>query len=273
MADLKTLVEELEETLSKDSFTKFTSPAELHYLAQNWPWETREEIQILHWICESDICSKATALMVFWLAQPQDYTCYKFGTKVPYDDGTFTLIQIILNRFEQGDYQHYGIHYDPHANMPDENYEINEQMKEAVTGEETWYDEDYIKKIAWYVPDELQSEIRRADKDYLNMMANGLYHFRDAADVAELIIQNPHCDKGTALLLYWRLLAFCANRGFSPIEAEEKYPVLRELHEKLLSEQFCNGIAYEPLKDKENDKLLGKRKDKWTIPEYMKQAV
>ena len=273
MDELLKLAEELQDTLSKETFNKFTSSADLHYLAQNWSWETKEEIQILRWICESECCSQATAFMIFWFSQPHDYMKYKLGAKVQYDNGIFEIIQIVLKSFEQGVYQHHGIHYDPCNDMPNENIEIDERMKKAVQGEETWYDEDYIKKIAWYVPSELESEIKRANMDYLNMIANGLLHFRDAANTAGLIIQNPNCDIGTALLLYWRLLLFYFMRGFSPIQTEERNQVVRQLREKLLSDNFSDGICYDPLNDKENDTLLGKQKKEWEIPKYMKQAV
>jgi hypothetical protein len=275
MEYVKVLIEELEDTWSRDAFEKFSSPEELHCLAQYLSWETKEEMQTLQWICESNICSQATALMLFWLAQPQDFTSYKFGAKVPHDDGAFVLIQTILDRFGKGSYQHYGINYDPHDIMAVEEYEVDEQMKKAVIGEETWYDEDYIKKIAWYTPSELESEIIRCeDRDYLNMIANGLCRFMDGATVAELIIQNPNCDTGTALLLYWRLLQFYViNRNLSIKETEKEHPILNQLREKILAAKFINGIAYEPLKDSENDRLLGKVKSKWKIPEYMKQAV
>lgn len=274
MIQVQKRIEELADKLDRETFEKFTTPEELHYLAQNWPWETTEEIQIIRWICESDLCSQATALMLFWYAQPQDYTCYKLGAKIPYSNDIFALIQLILFRFEKEAYHLYAIHYDPHHDMPTEKVEIDRKMKKAICGETTWYEEDYIKEISWYTPSELEREIRCCtDRHYLHMAANGLLQFRDADHAARLIMENPHCDKGTALLLYWRLLLFYSMRGFSPSETEETFAVVQQIHEKLLSDSFSEGIAYAPLKDKENAKLLGKQKNKWEIPQRMKQGV
>jgi hypothetical protein len=199
---------------------------------------------------------------------------YKFGTKVSYDNGVFEIIQIVLKRFDMGEYQHYNIHYDPRGDMPSESIEIDERMKLAVLGDETWYDDEYIKGVSWYTPGELESEIKRCtDGDYLNMMASGLSCFRDVATVSELIIQNAYCDKGTALLLYWRLLSFYFERGFLPEETETEIPVVSKIRDSFLAGAFSNGIAYAPLKDKANAKLLKKQKAKWKIPEYMKRSV
>jgi hypothetical protein len=179
-----------------------------------------------------------------------------------------------MKRFNMDEYQHYNINYDPCDDMPSEIIEIDERMKLAVSGDETWYDDEYIKVVSWYTPGELESEIKCCtDRDYLNMMANGLSCFRDGASVSELIIQNTYCDKGTALLLYWRLLSFYFERGFFPKEAEAEIPILNKLRDSILSGAFTNGIAYAPLKDKANAKLLKKQKAKWVIPEYMKQSV
>jgi len=265
---------ELEETLSKESFDKFTTSESLHYLAQNWSWETREELQIIRWISESNLCSQATALMIFWLAQPEDYTKYKLGAKVPYDNGVFAIIKTILNRFEKDDYQNCSIYYDPQDNMP-RGIEIDEKMKLAVLGEETWYDDDYVKKISGYVISELSYEIRNCkDNNYLNMIANGLLHFFNHADkIGEWIVENPYCDRGTALLLYWRLLSYFQRRGFSPQETKSEVLIVQQLHDKLISDFFPTSIGYSPTGDKQNDILLGKQKRKWEIPAFMKQPT
>lgn len=276
MERLQYLVDELQETLSLKTFAKFETPSDLHYLAEKWPWETKEEVEIIHLICESDLCSQATALMLFWLAQPKDYTAYKFGSKAPYANDIFEIIQLILKRFEAGEYKHYDIHYDPRGDMPSDDIKIDERMKIAVSGEETWYDEEYISKTSVYVPSELESEIRCCtDKDYLNMFANGLSHFRvrDIQNVGALIVQNPICDRGTALLLYWRLLGFYFKHGLSPGETEAQIPLVKQIHENFLAGVYGEGLAYDPLTDKENAKLLGKQKTEWEIPEYMKQTV
>lgn len=274
MKRLQELKEELEETLDRRVFEKFDTPEALHYLAQNWSWETEEGVQVIRWICESRNCSKATALLIFWLAQPQDYTAYRFGSKVPFDNGVFAIVQMIIRRYTGNEYQHYGIHYDPAAAMPDEDITIDDRFKAAVEGEETWYDEDYIKSLYWYVPSELKGEIFRCGNiDYLQMFADGLNEFKSPEYVAELVMHHPLCDKGIALLLYWRLLLHYYTVCFTPPKAMMTFNVLQELGDKIVAGALPVKIAYAPLSDEKNKKLLGQEKQAWKIPDIFMSAV
>lgn len=108
------------ETKTLSLFDNFKTPQELHYLAKKIKWETHEEIELVFLICQSHICSQATALMLFWRAQPLNFTKYKLDSKMTYFSNTwaaiiFEIIQYIMRRFTDDGYQHFGISYDPKA--------------------------------------------------------------------------------------------------------------------------------------------------------------
>ena len=72
-----------------------TQPDELHYLASVVNWDIH--MPILEWIVKQAICSEATALMIFWQAQPQDFTVYRWNeTQIKEDITVFHLIKIII---------------------------------------------------------------------------------------------------------------------------------------------------------------------------------
>lgn len=279
MTRLQEFVYDLFETPDKQNFEKFKTPEEIHFLAQNWTWETDEEVRIFKWIAESDLCSQATALLIFWGARADDFTCYKLGTAPQYGADIFDIIQIILRRFSGAEYEHFGIRFDPAPLVPDENIAIKAEMKKSVSGEETWYDEKYIEEVYSFFPNELANEIARCDDpDYLNMFARGFglhsFFYADTAEKTALwIMDHPLCDMGTALLLYWRLLRYFFHCGFLPEEAEDRFPVIRSLLDKLMEKAFPDRIEYDPLTDEENMALLGKTKKEWEIPDFMKRPV
>ena len=233
--DLKeVLLEELESNVSKDIFEKFKSPEALHFLAEHWSWESEEDIQVFWWICNSVHCSKATALLIYWRAQPEDYVHYKLGTKIQsHNNQIFAMIQYIMQRYAANDYKSFDLHYDPHEDLPMmEEIAINKFFLKATNGEESWYDKAYIKSLYGCVPDEIESEINNCnDADYLHMFAEGLKEFQHAEIVAEQVMIHPLCDRGTALLLYWRLLIYYFERGFSPFEAHKKLVLVSNLRQ------------------------------------------
>ena len=259
--------------MSKELQDKFNTPELLHFLADNWNWDN--DLTIIRLISESPICSKATALMIFWLAQPCDYTQYKLGSKLTNDDCVFTIIETILNRFKKDDYLETSITYNPKNDMPsDATFEIDDKMKIEVDGVDTWVHDEYIRKISSFAISELEREIKNCkDIDYLNMIADGLLYFNDGEKVGKWIIDNPICDKGTALLLYWRLLLYFQKRGFAPQESMKRFQIVQEVYDKLIADFFPIGIKYSPLTDPENNSLLKKPLAKWIIPEFMKQPI
>jgi len=111
------------ETKTLSLFDNFKTPQELHYLAKKIRWETHEEIELVFLICQSHICSQATALMLFWRAQPLNFTKYKLDSKMVYSSNTwaaiiFEIIQYIMRRFTDDGYQHFDISYNPEAYAP-----------------------------------------------------------------------------------------------------------------------------------------------------------
>ncbi len=92
-------------------FDAIDNPLELHFIADNYNWDDGAEV--LNWIIESPLCDKATAMMIFWRAQP-DY-CTNFATKeeAEYDGDIWELLQNIMRNMEQGFYTHAHLEYDP----------------------------------------------------------------------------------------------------------------------------------------------------------------
>lgn len=80
-----------------------TEPDELHYLASVVNWDIH--IPLIEWIVKQSICSEATALMIFWQAQPQDFTVYRWNeTQIKEDISVFHLIKIIIINYINGFY-------------------------------------------------------------------------------------------------------------------------------------------------------------------------
>lgn len=78
--------------LDKQKFDSLTTPYELHYLADQHNWD--DGVKVLQWVVESTDCSEATALQIFWWAQPMDFQNFKLAESLKnnYADETFSLI-------------------------------------------------------------------------------------------------------------------------------------------------------------------------------------
>ncbi|MGJ1261903.1 DUF4274 domain-containing protein [Sphingobacterium spiritivorum] len=85
---------------------------ELHYLATRHNWDNG--VKVLQRITESPICSEATALELFWLAQPQDFQQYKLDItlKDEYQNEVFVLLKTILRNYPDSFYQKTAIQFD-----------------------------------------------------------------------------------------------------------------------------------------------------------------
>ncbi len=125
---------------NKEIFDRLTSSEELHYIAENHNWDNG--ITILEWIAESKLCSDATALMIFWRAQPYDYIKYNYNSKniKNVDMNIFKLIKKIKENYKNGFYERTSIQYNPKNDMPEN---IPEIMLQETNGEEPhiYYDE------------------------------------------------------------------------------------------------------------------------------------
>ena len=253
-----------ENELNRAKFELLTSPYELQYLAENHNWDGG--IKILHWIAESNICSEATALELFWLSQPKEFQKYKLTENIEEDyvgdeNEIFQLIKKILNNFENGFYKKTNIHFDPTIHIETEQ-QIPDFMKQATSGEETYI---YLEKSEvdnWF-GEILENKIKRCDTTIeLYNIASFVKYQLDKRD--ELILKHPLCDKGIALMLFWRLKTY-RNIWLETSSLET------EIVNKIRNNEYPEILAYNPKLDKEIK--MSEPKPKWKIPEIMKQPI
>lgn len=189
--------------LDKQKFNLLTQPEELHYLADKHNWD--DGVKILQWIAESKNCSQATALQIFWLAQPQDFQTYKWSENLKDNDAgqTFNLIKTIYKNYQEDFYQLADIHFDPAIHIGKE-HQVPDFMKQPTNGEETYIYLDKSEVDSWF-GDVLENKIIRCDT---TMELFNIASFTKLVETAKLILKHPLCDKGIAVLLFWRLKTF-----------------------------------------------------------------
>lgn len=101
-------------------------------------------------------------------------------------------------------------------------------------------------------------------KEELHFLAE-IYNWDYDITVLRKIIQSPYCDKGTALMLFWRacpedILEF-SNETKADYESDS-YNLLQEIIEKYAKDEFkTNQISYDPREDNHNDVLNRKPKN------------
>ena len=109
------LSEEMERK-TEEFVTTCTDPLELHCFADHWNWDGG--VSTLVKIAQNPHCDAATALLIFWRAQPTDYLEYRTRDDVPeYSRDTFDLIELIQTRYMQGAYSSGKITYIPQADF------------------------------------------------------------------------------------------------------------------------------------------------------------
>lgn len=227
-----------------------TQSDELHYLASVVNWDIH--IPILDWIVKQAICSEATALMIFWQAQPQDFTVYSWDTtQIKEDTAVFQLIKAIIYNYTTGFYLKTDIHYNL-ANDKNDTSDIPAFMYKDVKGEEPYsiYDEQEVK--SWF-------------GEYLNKQINSCSSTMDLYGIACYlpvlgnidtvfhILRNPLCDKGIAFMLFWR---------FEPIVSDN---IRKELISEICQKNYPEIIEYKH--EWNNSKVM------WKIPEIMMKPV
>ncbi len=102
----------------KSIFDSISSPEELFFLAQSCNWD--DGAIIPKWIIESPICTKATALTIFWQSAPDEYMEYEFGSQVPGWKGgvdeeqteILNILETLVNRFKCDDFLNKDIAFD-----------------------------------------------------------------------------------------------------------------------------------------------------------------
>jgi hypothetical protein len=175
------------------------------------------------------------------------------------DIETFNLIRIIVENFERGFYAKTLIAYDPIADMP-EKENIPEMMFQPTVGEETYIYYDAAEISSWF-GEYLDNRIARCDTvlDLFNIAA--LLRYR-SIEIYEKILKHPLCDKGVALLIFWRLHTYCNLYGITELT--------KEIIEKMQTYQYLEVLCYDPKKDKE---ISINQKQKWTIPARLKRRI
>lgn len=134
------------------AFDTIDNPLELHFVADNYNWDDGEEV--LNWIINSPLCDKATAMMIFWRAQPDFYTERATKEDAGIEEETWELLQNIMRNMEQGFYTHAHLEYDPakdpaaeetDIDNPDSKWKIPEFMKTPLKGVNvnTYYQSHY----------------------------------------------------------------------------------------------------------------------------------
>lgn len=227
-----------------------TQPDELHYLANVVNWDIH--IPILVWIVEQAICSEATALMIFWQAQPQDFTIYKWNTtRINEDIAVFQLIKVIITNYNNGFYLKTDIHYNP-INDRYNVFTIPDFMYKDVNGEEPYsiYDETEVRSwFGEYLNKQIDSCSSTMDlygiACYLPTLGN--------IDTVFHVLRHPLCDKGIAFMLFWR---------FEPIVSDS---IRNELISEICQKNYPEIIEY---KHERNNS-----KTEWKIPEIMMKPV
>lgn len=225
-----------------------------HYLADIVNWDIH--VALLQRIAENKQCSEATALMIFWRAQPEEYTVYKWDAKrIAGDPEIFQLIKTIITNFENHFYQRSHLSYDPQQDRQEEAM-IPAWMLQSTRGETPYIYYDAAEVNGWF-GEILESKIRNCDNaiDLFNIAS----FVKDPA-AAELILNNPVCDKGIALLLFWRLKTYAGAVVLSS-----------EIMQKIKERPFPEVLAYDPIADK--DIKMEAPRQQWHIPEKMQQKI
>ncbi|MDR2925564.1 MAG: DUF4274 domain-containing protein [Azoarcus sp.] len=250
----------------KDIFNKLTTSEELHYIAENHNWDNG--IIILEWIIENKLCSEATALMIFWRAQPYDYTKYNYNAKsIKYIDiDIFNLIKVIIKNYENGFYKKTSIKYDPKEDMP--KYEnIPEIMFEETNGEEPYiyYDEKEVNSWFGEYFDNLLARCDNSMELYNIVYLLATKSRLEFSKQYKKLLEHKYCDKGIALFIYWKTKQYYL---FS--DMFEDYNVFQKIENKIISNECKEIIKYNPKMDKDNEINI---KHKWKIPEKMKGEI
>ncbi|MGB2742196.1 MAG: DUF4274 domain-containing protein [Cognaticolwellia sp.] len=103
---------------NKSLFNSISNAEEIFYLAQSCNWD--DGAIIPKWIIESPLCTKATALTIFWQSAPDEYMEHEFGSQVPgwkgeIDDEQTEILNILeqlVTRFKNNDFLNKDIAFD-----------------------------------------------------------------------------------------------------------------------------------------------------------------
>jgi hypothetical protein len=95
-------------------FLTLAHPAELHYLASIYNWDDGE--LVLGWVLESELCTRATANLIFWRAAPDWYLRCDLedeSTCPAYNLAGFRVLRRVLQKYRANSFSAYPIRFDP----------------------------------------------------------------------------------------------------------------------------------------------------------------
>ena len=79
------------------------SAAEQYYLASIYNWD--DGAIVLDWIIDSPKCDKGTAIMIFWMAEPDYYFDYTADTVADWAEEVWYLLQKIITKMKAGQFK------------------------------------------------------------------------------------------------------------------------------------------------------------------------
>ena len=129
-----------DELPDKTLFDQLSHPAELFYLAHIYNWD--DGTDVLQWIVDSPLCSKATASLIFWRSQPDYYRRYTLAgdSNVALNDGeVLSLLHSIIQKYENDDFCSIAIAFDPEPELEsltakDPKWEVPEALFNKLEG-------------------------------------------------------------------------------------------------------------------------------------------
>ncbi|WP_160137705.1 DUF4274 domain-containing protein [Chryseobacterium sp. c4a] len=245
--------------MNKSKFKELKTPEELHYLATHHNWD--DGTNVLQWIAESPVCSEATALELFWMAQPQDFQQYKLGQtlKDVSQNGVFTLLKTLLKNYSNGFYQKTDIQFDPTLLYEGE-FMIPDWIFQKTNGEETYiyYEEDDVD--LWF-DREWEKNIRGAESA---IELFNIAYFIEEPEYAAQILLHRLCDKGIEVLVFWRLYTECSVYTHTNT-------MLQGIINNIVNNKYPEVLSYNPKTDRKVD--YKKEKIAWEIPEIFRKTV
>lgn len=182
-----------------------------------------------------------------------------FSLKDNYANQIFTLIKTIYKNYSDNYNKPADIYFDP-AILIEKEQDGSDFMKQSTNGEETYIYLDKTEVANWF-GEVLENKINRCNT---TMELFNIASFTKSADSAKRILRHPLCNKGIAVLLFWRLKTF-ANWCY------ESSAIAIEIIEKIRKNEYAEIVAYDPKLDKEIK--MKEPKPKGIIPEIITQSV
>ena len=97
---------------NKKLYDSIHNPLELHFIADMYNWDDGTEV--LSWIVNDKLCDEGTAKLIFWRAEPHDFTECETTEDAEYmGKDVFLLLKNILDNFKRGFYKQSKIPYTP----------------------------------------------------------------------------------------------------------------------------------------------------------------